>query len=187
MEFCGNCTKKNKKKENQDKNKTCLHKMLMEYWAGFCLGSRIDRFERMGYHYAFFKKMPSLLRDSVTFRKLKKSVLWWVILQYGPSQTNTFTQTKPLDSHCRFVSPEKTFSGSWVISFLLRFRRVVFVGKLMFSSRVELTPFPSQSTLWVEQEHKLLQTSQFNKLHMESIATAKSQNLFIFKTWNSFN
>ena len=30
----------------------------------------------------------------------------------------------------------------------------------MFSSRVELTPFPSQLTLWAEQEHKLLQTSE---------------------------
>ena len=49
--------------------------MLMEYYAGLCLGGRINRFERMLNHYACFKKMPPLLKDSVSLRKLKKMCL----------------------------------------------------------------------------------------------------------------
>ena len=65
-------TQTNKQNKKTNPPKKCLRKMLMEYKAGLCLGSRIDRFQRMVNHYACFKKMPSLPRDSVTFRKLKK-------------------------------------------------------------------------------------------------------------------
>ena len=93
----------------------------------------------------------------------------------------TFLSCCPMRNNCpnRYIY---TFTIVWCI-----FLDKIFTSRL-WNNSIHVSILNNSKGAFKKEKEKEIQTKAvylLNKLHMESIVTAQSQNLFILKTWNS--